>query len=275
MKPVVKAPSIRSTLCGMKNPGTGKPTLAGRPVTEGPKPVVKAPPVRSNMETRKAVPEDRPLLPDHAPWYPGRQRDFFTSTPRTSFSLPLSPPEIYWHGAESIAHTHTPNSSKIARFEGCEVLDWSLDGVSIVGVPSVRMGSPKPTQESIPLPPDSVVRPPAVPLASSIVCTPRRLRKLEPVQATHDVFVPQDVNRPSQLCRLRRAPWRPRRQRHFITSTPRTSLSSPLLPPDISGAEFIAHMHSPNSNACFEGCELRQALDWLDMDLDKAAKLFS
>ncbi|OJA15790.1 hypothetical protein AZE42_13800, partial [Rhizopogon vesiculosus] len=84
------------------------------------------------METRKAVPEDRPLPPppDHAPWYPRRQRDFFTSTPRTSFSSPLSPPEI--HGVESIAHTHTPNSSKIACFEGCEVLDWSLDDVSIV-----------------------------------------------------------------------------------------------------------------------------------------------
>ncbi|OAX33443.1 hypothetical protein K503DRAFT_725833 [Rhizopogon vinicolor AM-OR11-026] len=276
MKPVVKAPSIRSTLCGMGNPGTGKPTLAGLPVTEGPKPVVKAPPVRSNMETRKAVPEDRPLPPDHAPWYPRRQRDFFTSTPRTSFSSLLSPPEI--HGAESIAHTHTPNSSKVTCLEGCKLRDalyWSLDDVSYVEASSVRVENPrayKPTLEGIPLSPDAVW-PPAVPLASSIIRTPHRRRKLELVQATHDVLVPQDVNRPSQLCRLRRVPWRPRRQRPFITSTPRTSLSSPLLPPDISGAEVIAHTHSLNSNACFGGCKLRQALDWLDMD--KAAMFFS
>ncbi|OJA13313.1 hypothetical protein AZE42_10344, partial [Rhizopogon vesiculosus] len=203
MKPVVKAPLMRSTLCEMKNHGTGKSASEGQPVTEGPKPVVKTPPVRSNMETRKAVPEDRPLLPDHAPLYPCRPRDFFTSTPRTSFSSLLSPPEI--HGAESIAHTHSPNSSKIAYFEGCEVLDWSMDDVSIVEVPSVPMENPdsrKATQENIPLPPDSVIWPPAVPpaapLASSVVCTPRRLRNLEPVQATHGVLVPQDVNRPSQ-----------------------------------------------------------------------------
>ncbi|OAX34071.1 hypothetical protein K503DRAFT_803885, partial [Rhizopogon vinicolor AM-OR11-026] len=119
-KPIVKAMSIPSTLCGMKNLSTLKPMPEGRPVTERPKPVVKAPPVRSKMENRKPAP-------------PHHQRDFLTSTPRSSLSSPLSPPEI--HGAESIPHTHSPNSDKIACFEGCElrhVLDWSLDDMSFV-----------------------------------------------------------------------------------------------------------------------------------------------
>ncbi|OAX41727.1 hypothetical protein K503DRAFT_456859 [Rhizopogon vinicolor AM-OR11-026] len=234
---------------------TGITCTEGRPVTERPKPVVKAPPVRSKMENRKPVP-------------PHHQRDFLTSTPRSSLSSPLSPPEI--HGAEFIPHTHSPNSDKIACFEGCElrhVLDWSLDDMSFVKVPSVRMENPncrKATPDDIPLPPDPAVCTPAVPLTSSLVCTPCRSRQLERLQATHDVLVLRDLNRPSRLCRLRRAPWRPRRQRPFITSTPRASLSASLSSPDISGAKFIAHTHSPNSNACFEGCELRQVLDWLD-----------
>ncbi|OJA11090.1 hypothetical protein AZE42_08763 [Rhizopogon vesiculosus] len=249
-KPVVKAPERR-------------------PLNEGPKPVVEAPAVRSKMQNGKLAPEDRPMPTDHASWHPRRQIDFLTSTPRSSLSSPLSPPEIY--GAESIPHIHPPNSSKFACFEGCklrQVLDWSLDDVSFVKVPSVRMENPnsrKPTPEGILLPPDPALWTPAVPLASSLVCTPRRSRQLEPVQATHDVLVPRDVNHPSRLCRLRRAPFRPRRQRPFITSTPRASLSVSLSSPDISGAEAIAHTHSPSSNACFEGCELRQVLDWLDM----------
>ncbi|OJA17922.1 hypothetical protein AZE42_03468 [Rhizopogon vesiculosus] len=253
--------------------GRRKPVLGGGSVTKGTKPVVKAPAVRSKMENGKPAPEDKPLPPYHASLRPRRQRDFLTSTPRASLSSPLSPPVIY--GAESIPHTHSPNSSKFVCFEGCElrqVLDWSLDDVSIVEAPSVRMKNPntrEPSPEGIPLPPDSTVRPPAVPLVSSLVCTPRRSRQLETVQATHDVRVPRDVNHPSRLCHLRRAPFRPRRQRPFTTSTPRASLSASLSSPDISGAEVIAHTHSPNSNACFEGCELRQVLDWLDMQMDK------
>ncbi|OJA17941.1 hypothetical protein AZE42_03470 [Rhizopogon vesiculosus] len=259
--------------------GRRKPVLGGGPVTKGTKPVVKAPKRWPVNEGHKPVPEDSPLPPPHASLRPRHQRDFLTSTPRASLSSPLSPPDIY--GAESIPHIHTPNSSKFACFEGCElrqVLDWSLNDVSIVKVPSVRMKNPnsrKPTPEGIPLPPDPAVWPPAVPLASSLVCTPRLSRQLEPVQATHDVLEPRDVNHPSWLCRLRRAPFRPRRQRPFITSTPRASLSASLSSLDISGAEVIAHTHSPSSNACFEGCELRQVLDWLDMDVDKAARLFS
>ncbi|OJA11091.1 hypothetical protein AZE42_08767 [Rhizopogon vesiculosus] len=260
-KPVVKAPSIRSTLCGMKNPDARKATPEARLMTEPPKPVIKAPPVRSTMENRKPAP-------------PHDQRNFLTSTPRSSLSSPLSPPEIY--GAKSIPHIHSPNSSKITCFDGCElrhILDLSLHDVSVVKAPSVRMENPnsrKPTPEGIPLPSDSAVWSPAGLLASSLVCTPCRSRQLEPVQATHDVLVPRDVNRPSRLCRLQRAPFRPRRQRPFITSTPRASLSSSLSSPDIPGAEVIAHMHSPSSNACFEGCELRGALDWLDMQMDNA-----
>ncbi|OAX42329.1 hypothetical protein K503DRAFT_780007 [Rhizopogon vinicolor AM-OR11-026] len=251
--------------------GRRKPVLGGGPVTKGTKPVVKAPKrwpvnegpkpaakvpaVRQKMENGKPAPEDRPLPPPHASLRPRRQRDFLTSTPRASLSSPLFPPEIY--GAEFIPHIHSPNSSKFPCFEGCElgqVLDWSLGDV--------------PTPEGIPLPPDPAVWPPAVPLPSSLVCTPRRSRQLEPVQATHDVLVPRDVNHPLRLCRLRRAPFRPRRQRPFITSTPRASLSASLSSPDISGAEVIAHTHSPNSSACFKGCELRQVLDWLDMQMD-------
>ncbi|OAX33102.1 hypothetical protein K503DRAFT_553243 [Rhizopogon vinicolor AM-OR11-026] len=47
-KPVVKAPTICSTLCGMKN--SRKPVLPEeQPATEGPKPVVKAPLIRSRL----------------------------------------------------------------------------------------------------------------------------------------------------------------------------------------------------------------------------------
>ncbi|OAX34073.1 hypothetical protein K503DRAFT_472970 [Rhizopogon vinicolor AM-OR11-026] len=177
------------------------------------------------MENSKPTPEDRPLPPDHASLRPRRQRDFLTSTPRTSLSSSLSPPEIY--GAESISHIHSPNSSKFACLEGCElrqVLDWSLDDVSFVKAPSVGMenrNSRKPTPEGIPLLLDPTVWPPAVPLASSLVCTPRQSRQLEPVQATHDVFVPRDVNHLSRLCRLRRAPFSttPSKTLHYLYPT--------------------------------------------------------
>ncbi|OJA16898.1 hypothetical protein AZE42_13596 [Rhizopogon vesiculosus] len=47
-KPVMKAPTICSTLCGMKN--SRKPALSEeQPAIEGPKPVVKAPLIRSKL----------------------------------------------------------------------------------------------------------------------------------------------------------------------------------------------------------------------------------
>jgi len=48
---------------------------------------------------------------------PRIKKDFFTSTPRGSFPLPLSPPRIY--GAKHIPHTHAPSSPRTSCFRGC------------------------------------------------------------------------------------------------------------------------------------------------------------
>ena len=48
---------------------------------------------------------------------PRIKKDFFTSTPRRSFPLPLSPPRIY--GAKLIPHTHAPSSPRTSCFRGC------------------------------------------------------------------------------------------------------------------------------------------------------------
>ncbi|OAX42344.1 hypothetical protein K503DRAFT_369703 [Rhizopogon vinicolor AM-OR11-026] len=127
----------------------------------------------------------------------------------------------------------------------------------------------------------SPLDPTAVPLTSSQVCESVVSAKAKPhVRATtHDMLVPPnpDPNCPSHMeCRLRRASWRPRGRRSFITSSLRASLPSPLSPPEISGAEVIARAHNLTCHfACFEGCELRQVLDRLNIEIDHATMLYS
>ncbi|KAJ8580387.1 hypothetical protein M405DRAFT_834418 [Rhizopogon salebrosus TDB-379] len=122
---------------------------------------------------------------------------------------------------------------------------------SVVEVPPISQlrGVTNPClEEGIPL----TVCPTAMPLATFPVCT-RRSRQFWPAESaeplvqpsTHDTLVPRDANRPSHMgCRLRRSSGRPRRQRAFLTSTTRASISSPLSPFETSGTEVIAHTHS-------------------------------
>ncbi|OAX37816.1 hypothetical protein K503DRAFT_208954 [Rhizopogon vinicolor AM-OR11-026] len=162
--------------------------------------------------------------------------------------------------------------------EGRPVTEGPKPVIKVLSVRSKPCGMEnrgKLVSEDIPSPPD----PTAVSLASFSVCDPVVLAEPTVRATTHGMLVPpnRDPNDPSHMrYRLRRASWRPHGRRSFITSGRRASLPTPPSPPEISGAEVIAHTHNPMVHfACFEGCELRQVLEWLDIEPDHATMLYS
>jgi hypothetical protein len=290
----------------------GKPAKEGRSVIACPRPVMKAPSVRPKLRgvgnpTRKPAPQH--IITD-IPSTTGRSssrsepREFTKAKPPKTGGTSSRIPRWRTHAPPSTQveiQTRTSSQTFCNEVVASRASKQALgQGKPVLGGPVTKGPKPivkvlsssqlygmKNIEEDISFPPDPIVCPTPVSNASSPACTPRRSRPFEPATSkespikapTHDTLIPLDMNCPPHTvgCRLRRTPWRPRRQRAFLTSTPRASISSPLSNPEISfsGIEIIAHTHTPNSSqiGCFEGCELRQVLDFLDMELDHAAML--
>jgi hypothetical protein len=287
----------------------GKPAKERRSVIACPRPVMKAPSVRSKLRgvgnpTRKPAPQR--IITD-IPSTTGRSssrsepREFTKAKPPKTGGTSSRIPRWRTHAPPSAQfemQTRTSSQTYCNEVVASRASQQALgQGKPVLGGPVTK--GPKPVvrvlsssqlygmkniEEDISFPLGPIVCPTPVFPVSSPLCTPRA-RRFEPAGSgespikvpTHDTLIPLDTNRPPHTvgCRLRRTPWRPRRQRAFLTSTPRASISLSYPEISFSGTETIAHMHTPNSSqiGCFEGCELRQVLDFLDMELDNAAML--